>query len=99
MAVPKILVVDDDAELRKMMAYFLSNNGFMVYTASTGEEIKSHVPSTFKPLGGAAVWELARRETASRNERRGNVPVPMCSRLHRPDLTKPCLCPRSSGVE
>ena len=43
MAVPKILVVDDDAELRKMMAYFLSNNGFMVYTASTGEEIKSHI--------------------------------------------------------
>ena len=43
MAVPKILVVDDDAELRKMMAYFLSNNGFMVYTASTGKEIKSHI--------------------------------------------------------
>ena len=43
MVVPKILVVDDDAELRKMMAYFLSNNGFMVYTASTGEEIESHI--------------------------------------------------------
>ena len=43
MSVHKILVVDDDEELRKMMTHFLSNNGFMVYTASTGEEIKNHI--------------------------------------------------------
>ena len=43
MAVQKILVVDDDAELRKMMAHFLSNNGFMVYTASTGAEIENFI--------------------------------------------------------
>lgn len=43
MAVQKILVVDDDVELRKMMAHFLSNNGFMVYTASTGTEIENFI--------------------------------------------------------
>ena len=43
MAVPKILVVDDDSELSQMMAQFLARNGFMVYTAATGAEINQHI--------------------------------------------------------
>ena len=43
MAVPKILVVDDDRELSQMLAQFLAHEGFMVATAATGAEIVSHI--------------------------------------------------------
>lgn len=43
MAVPKILVVDDDRELSQMLAQFLARQGFMVFTAATGAEIESHI--------------------------------------------------------
>ena len=43
MAVPKILVVDDDRELSQMLAQFLAREGFMVFTAATGAEIESHI--------------------------------------------------------
>lgn len=40
MAVPKLLIVDDDSEMREMMAAFLRRSGFMAYIAATGDEIK-----------------------------------------------------------
>ena len=43
MAVPKLLVVDDDRELSQMLAQFLAREGFMVFTAATGAEIESHI--------------------------------------------------------
>ena len=43
MAIPRILVVDDDRELSQMLAQFLARQGFMVCTAATGAEIESHI--------------------------------------------------------
>ena len=43
MAVPKILVVDDDRDLSQMLTQFLAREGFMVSTAATGAEIESHI--------------------------------------------------------
>ena len=42
MAIPRILVVDDDVELRNMLAAYLTHEGFMVYAASNGSEIRHH---------------------------------------------------------
>ena len=42
MAIPRILVVDDDVELCNMLADYLTHEGFMVYTASNGSEIRHH---------------------------------------------------------
>jgi two-component system OmpR family response regulator len=46
MAIPKILVVDDDVELCDMLASFLAHAGFMVHTAQNSDEIRSHIAST-----------------------------------------------------
>ena len=43
MSVPTILVVDDDMEMRQMMAQYLRKHGFMVHTAATGWEIQHHI--------------------------------------------------------
>ncbi len=40
MAVSKLLVVDDDRDMSQMMAQFLGNNGFIVYTAASAREIQ-----------------------------------------------------------
>ena len=40
MAIPRILVVDDDRELSQMLAQFLARQGVMVCTAATGAEIE-----------------------------------------------------------
>ena len=39
MAIPRILVVDDDRELSQMLAQFLTRQGFMVCTAATGAKL------------------------------------------------------------
>lgn len=39
MTIPRLLVVDDDADMRQMMAEFLRKNGFMVLPAQNGAEI------------------------------------------------------------
>lgn len=46
MAIPKILVVDDDVELCDMLAAFLAHEGFMVHTASNGGEIRRHIATS-----------------------------------------------------
>ena len=46
MAIPKILVVDDDVELCEMLATYLANYGFMVYTANNSEEIELRISSS-----------------------------------------------------
>ena len=40
MAVSKLLVVDDDRDMSQMIAQFLGNNGFIVYTAASAREIQ-----------------------------------------------------------
>ena len=46
MAIPKILVVDDDVELCEMLATYLANHGFMVYTANNSKEIELRISSS-----------------------------------------------------
>ena len=46
MAIPKILVVDDDSELCDMLAAYLAHEGFMVHTASNGAEIRRHIATS-----------------------------------------------------
>ena len=40
---PHILVVDDDARLRKLLARFLTENGYMVSTAADAREARRHL--------------------------------------------------------
>jgi len=46
MAIPKILVVDDDVELCDMLAAYLAHEGFMVHTATNGAEIRRHIATS-----------------------------------------------------
>ncbi|XDZ65485.1 response regulator transcription factor [Alphaproteobacteria bacterium LSUCC0684] len=46
MAIPKILVVDDDVELCDMLAAYLAHEGFMVLTATNGAEIRRHIETS-----------------------------------------------------
>lgn len=43
MSIPRLLVVDDDAEMRLMMAEFLRKSGFMVLMAANKSEIDAHL--------------------------------------------------------
>lgn len=43
MSIPRLLVVDDDVEMRAMMTEFLRKSGFMVMTASSRTEIEKHL--------------------------------------------------------
>ena len=43
MAVTTLLIVDDDREMREMMAAFLRRSGFMAYIAATGAEIEVYL--------------------------------------------------------
>ncbi|GAA6208032.1 response regulator [Cognatishimia sp. WU-CL00825] len=45
MAIPRLLVVDDDADMRSMMIQFLRKNGFIALPASTEQEIRNHMDS------------------------------------------------------
>ena len=43
MAIPRILVVDDDPDVRQMMAQFLRKNGAMALPAATEAEVNQHL--------------------------------------------------------
>ena len=43
MAIPRILVVDDDPEMRQMMTEFLQRNGSIALPAATGAEVDGHL--------------------------------------------------------
>ncbi|WP_133489606.1 response regulator [Aliiroseovarius marinus] len=43
MAIPRLLVVDDDAETRSMMTQFLQQNGFMAFPCETEDAIRHHL--------------------------------------------------------
>ncbi|WP_170789532.1 response regulator transcription factor [Ruegeria lacuscaerulensis] len=43
MSIPRLLVVDDDPEMRAMMTQFLQQNGFIALPASSENEIRSHL--------------------------------------------------------
>lgn len=43
MALTKLLIVDDDREMREMMAEYLRRSGFIAYIAATGEDIQKHL--------------------------------------------------------
>ncbi len=45
---PRVLVVDDDSNIREILNRFLSERGFDVQTAADGEEALESVP-TFQP--------------------------------------------------
>lgn len=46
MAIPKLLIVDDDAEMRSMMAQYLQRQGFMVLMAADEAELTAHLART-----------------------------------------------------
>lgn len=43
MAIPRLLVVDDDAETRQMLVQFLQQNGFIALPAESEAEIRTHM--------------------------------------------------------
>ena len=43
MTIPRLLVVDDDPEVRQMLTQFLQQNGAMVMAAATEAEIRAHL--------------------------------------------------------
>ncbi len=43
MSIPRLMVVDDDAEMRRMMTEFLRKAGFMVMTAANRADIERHL--------------------------------------------------------
>ena len=43
MAIPRLLVVDDDPEMRSMLTQFMRKNGFIALPASTEDEIRRHL--------------------------------------------------------
>ncbi|UWR21911.1 response regulator transcription factor [Sulfitobacter sp. S190] len=43
MAIPRILVVDDDVEMRRMMTQFLQQNGSIALPAGSGAEVMRHL--------------------------------------------------------
>jgi len=43
MSIPRLLVVDDDAEMRRMMTEFLRKAGYMVMTAAKRADIERHL--------------------------------------------------------
>jgi len=43
MSIPRLLVVEDDVEMQKMMMTFLRKSGFMVMTARSRDEIVNHL--------------------------------------------------------
>ncbi|WP_170549984.1 response regulator transcription factor [Ruegeria atlantica] len=43
MSIPRLLVVDDDPEMRSMMTQFLHQNGFVALPASSEAEIRNHL--------------------------------------------------------
>ena len=43
MAIPRILVVDDDSDMRQMMSQFLRQNGTIALPASTEREVQNHL--------------------------------------------------------
>lgn len=45
MAIPRLLVVDDDPEMRDMMTRFLHKSGFAALPAATGAEVAEHMAS------------------------------------------------------
>lgn len=45
MAIPRILVVDDDADMRSMLTQFMRQNGFIALPASTESEIRRQLAS------------------------------------------------------
>lgn len=46
MAIPKLLVVDDDPEMRSMMTQYLQRQGFMVFMAADEAELTAHLEKT-----------------------------------------------------
>ena len=46
MSISKLLIVDDDTEMRQMMASFLQNSGFMVYQGATLADLTNHLNDT-----------------------------------------------------
>ncbi|WP_170411597.1 response regulator transcription factor [Ruegeria atlantica] len=43
MSIPRLLVVDDDPEMRSMMTQLLQQNGFIALPASSEQEIRAHL--------------------------------------------------------
>ncbi len=45
MSIPRLLVVDDDPEMRSMMTQFMQQNGFIALPAQSESEIRDHLTS------------------------------------------------------
>ena len=43
MAIQRLLVVDDDDDMRSMMTQYLRKSGYMVMAAATGRDVKAHL--------------------------------------------------------
>jgi len=46
MSISKLLIIDDDSEMRQMMASFLQNSGFIVYQGADLDELNQHLNET-----------------------------------------------------
>ena len=104
--VQRILIVDDDPDVRQLLARMLAGNGLEIYTASNGEqglqELRESPPDlmlldvVMPGLDGWQVLDLKRREAAIRD-----IPVIMVSAQNpseKPRLSEGMLVTMGEGL-
>ena len=80
----KILIVEDDALMREVMAYILTSSGYEVFTLSNGSDVFKNIKinhpdlviieSVLPGIGGREMCQLLKLNNTTRN-----LPVIMCT--------------------
>lgn len=83
MTIPRILVVDDDADMRQMMTQFLQQNGSIALPASNEAEVRRHIDAGRVDLVllDVMLGDENGLEICNRLRRDQNVPIIMVSAL------------------
>lgn len=84
---PHVLVVDDDARLRRLLSRYLGDNGFMVATASSAADARARLASLAFDVMVLDVMMPGETGTCfARSLRRdGDLPILMLSAMDAPD--------------
>ncbi|MDC1223832.1 response regulator, partial [Ascidiaceihabitans sp.] len=83
MAIPRILVVDDDPDMRQMMTQFLRQNGSIALPAANEMEVRSHIDAGRVDLVllDVMLGDENGLEICKRLRREQDVPIIMVSAL------------------
>ena len=84
---PHVLVVDDDARLRRLLSRYLGDNGFMVATASSAADARARLASLAFDVMVLDVMMPGETGTcfARSLRRNGDLPILMLSAMDAPD--------------